>query len=135
MDNYQSNVAVDIRTTLDGAGFEAANDKLNQLSASTDKYTAAVKQSTAQMDAAEASVGALGVSFQFLTGVVAGVFAGWQIGKVIEESSLLNARLETLDVVLGAVGHNAGYTRTEMTSYANEVQKMGITMLITVCIS
>lgn len=129
MDNYQSNVAVDIRTTLDGAGFEAANDKLNQLSASTDKYTAAVKQSTAQMDAAEASVGALGVSFQFLTGVVAGVFAGWQIGKVIEESALLNARLETLDVVLGAVGHNAGYTRTEMTSYANEVQKMGITML------
>jgi len=50
-----------------------------------------------------------------------------KIPDTIKESTLLNARVETLGVVVGVVGTNAAYTKKEMDSYVEGIRKMGIT--------
>jgi len=55
-----------------------------------------------------------------------GAFSVWQAGTLIKESALLAARYETLGVVMGVIGNNAGYTRTEMEGFAQTLQQTGI---------
>ncbi|MFG5778042.1 transglycosylase SLT domain-containing protein [Comamonas sp. J-3] len=59
----------------------------------------------------------------------AAVLALWDTAKFIKESTLLAARYETMGVVMGVAGNNAGYTRKEMDSLALSLQKSGISML------
>ncbi len=69
-------------------------------------------------------------SLDFLKTSVVGVvsaMATWVFTKYIEGATLLAARVETLGVVLGVVGNNAGYTSSQMEMYSKQVQKMGIT--------
>lgn len=47
----------------------------------------------------------------------------------LKESALLNARYETMGVVLEVVGRNAGYSKSELEGYSAALQKNGITML------
>lgn len=67
-----------------------------------------------------------------LEGVVKGIVAAWTSWKVIEyakDAAVLAARYETLGVVMGVVGNNAGYTRAQMEAYATALQKTGISMV------
>lgn len=50
-----------------------------------------------------------------------------QLPAIIEESTRLTARVETLGVVLNVVGRNAGYSNKEMQGYVDSVKAMGIT--------
>lgn len=69
----------------------------------------------------------------------AGVFAGLALAKITSELSgmvdglkgaaMLSARYETLGVVMGVVGNNAGYTRAEMDALEAGLRKTGITAI------
>jgi hypothetical protein len=72
-------------------------------------------------------IGAYNLAWQ--QGYNALVAATGAVKDYIKESALLNARYETMGVVLEVVGRNAGYSRTEMAMYTAEVEKSGITMI------
>ena len=61
--------------------------------------------------------------------LVGGLFATWGISSLIKESAELNARFETLGIVMNVVGRNAGYTSVQMNKFAEDTKKMGITMI------
>ena len=59
-----------------------------------------------------------------------GVWAGWKVVKnVIVESAQLNARFETMGVVMDRVGRNAGYSATQMREWELSLRKTGIAMI------
>jgi lambda family phage tail tape measure protein len=59
-----------------------------------------------------------------------GAWAGWHVVKsIIVESAQLNARFETMGVVLNVVGRNAGYSATQMAGYEQSLRKTGIAMI------
>ena len=60
---------------------------------------------------------------------VAAAWASWKIAEHIQEAATLAARYETLGVVMGVVGNNAGYTRAQMDAYAASLQRAGISMV------
>lgn len=59
----------------------------------------------------------------------AAVLALWDTAKFVKDSTLLAARFETMGVVMGVAGNNAGYTRKEMDAFADSLQKSGISMM------
>lgn len=86
-----------------------------------------------QVDAFAASMGRLEKV------VFAGTAGLWLLDKalsvvsssfetIVKKPALLAARFETLGVVMERIGRNAGYSAAEVTKYAQEVQKSGITM-------
>jgi hypothetical protein len=62
-------------------------------------------------------------------GLIAGAFSAWKIAEFIKDSALLAARFETMGVVMGVAGNNAGYTRAEMDLLAKQLQTTGISMM------
>lgn len=57
------------------------------------------------------------------------VFAGYKTAEYIKDTTMLAARYETLGVVMGVVGNNAGYTQAQMEQFAQSLQKTGISMI------
>lgn len=60
---------------------------------------------------------------------VAASYAVWKVAEYIKEAALLNARYETLGIVLNVVGRNAGYTSTQMATFTDGVRKQGISLV------
>jgi hypothetical protein len=63
-------------------------------------------------------------------GLVAGIASYKAIsafGDLIKDSTLLAARVETLDIVMQTVGRNMGYSSDQMRGFAEGVASMGIT--------
>jgi len=58
---------------------------------------------------------------------LAGGFLAIQAVGFVKSLADVAARAETLDIVLGVVGKNAGYTRDELTKADKAVQRLGIT--------
>ena len=107
-------VRVDI--TGDASGFQKASKDgtraLGDFEAATDKVSAGVGRLVTRIE--RDLIAAFGL---------------WKIAATVKDMALLNARFETLGVVMDVVGHNAGYTSAQMEGFAKEVQAMGITML------
>lgn len=61
--------------------------------------------------------------------LMASAFAALKLVKLIEETALLNARFETMGVVMNVAGNNAGYTSAQMSELEKELQKTGISMI------
>jgi len=60
--------------------------------------------------------------------LLAGGYAALKVGEYIKDATMLAARYETLDVVMGVVGKTAGYTKTQMDAASEGVARQGITM-------
>ncbi len=60
---------------------------------------------------------------------VAAAFGLYKLSELIKDSATLSARYETLGVVMGVVGNNAGYSRAQMDQYATALEKTGISMV------
>lgn len=60
---------------------------------------------------------------------LAKALAAYKVLDLIRDSALLAARFETMGVVMGVAGNNAGYTRKEMHELEKQMQKTGISML------
>ena len=60
--------------------------------------------------------------------LLAAGYAALKVGEYIKDATMLAARYETLDVVMGVVGKTAGYTKTQMEAASEGVAKQGITM-------
>lgn len=76
------------------------------------------------------SVSLLSLIFGDLEKAVGGAvaaFAAWLGADLVKDASMLAARVETLGIVMGVVGNNAGYTRAEIEKYSKGVESMGIT--------
>ena len=58
---------------------------------------------------------------------LAAVFATFKLTQATKDMTTLAARIETLDVVLQAVGANVGLSKRQVESYAEGVKAMGIT--------
>jgi len=60
-------------------------------------------------------------------GVAAGAFAAWKLADLARDAGLLAARVQTLGVVMTAVGNNAGYAGSQMNEFAKSIAAQGIT--------
>jgi hypothetical protein len=60
---------------------------------------------------------------------LAAAFAAWQVAGMVKESALLAARYETLGVVMGVMGNNAGYTAAQMAQFQQGLEATGISMV------
>ena len=60
---------------------------------------------------------------------VATAWASWAIFKQVRDVTQLAARYDTLGVVMGVIGNNAGYSRAQMAGFQTELEKTGISML------
>ena len=59
--------------------------------------------------------------------IAAAVFSVNKIKEYAQEATMLAARLETMVIVLGIIGKNAGYSSGEMKDFVQQVKMMGIT--------
>lgn len=122
-----------LRRIASAAGLSSAEvRRLGQQMGVSAARIAAVTGVTQQADRA---VGGLAAIAQ----TAAGVFSGMALAKItsemagmidgLKDSAMLAARYETLGVVMGVVGNNAGYTRAEMDLFEAGLRKTGITAL------
>lgn len=98
----------------------------------TDIAQLAIRVNTLEMEAADRKMQGLGKTGQWLEGVIGkamAAFASYKIAEFIKNSATLAARYETLGVVMGVVGNNAGYTSQQMENYAKALQETGISMV------
>jgi len=61
--------------------------------------------------------------------LLAAAFAAVKLAKLIEESTMLAARFETMGVVMRVAGNNAGYTGAQMQGLEKDLTKTGISMI------
>jgi hypothetical protein len=58
-----------------------------------------------------------------------GVYTAYKVADFAKDSALMAARYETLGVVMGVVGNNAGYTYAQMDQFSRSLQANGISMI------
>lgn len=86
---------------------------------------------TASGRKAEGATDALTLSSIKLSSALKVVAGSWAVGQIVgyvKEAALLNARYETLGIVMNVVGNQAGYSSTQLDAYASALRKSGITM-------
>jgi hypothetical protein len=105
-------IEVDTRQIKEGV------DKLLELS----KASNVAEESAKTLSAAQDVLG-------FAAKTAASAFAAFKLADLIKESAMLASRFETMGIVMGIAGNNAGYTRKEMEEYSKALQKSGISML------
>lgn len=81
------------------------------------KSADAIEKGFAKVGDTMKQVGMMAVAALGITGVI----------SYAKEAMMLASRVDTLSVVLKAVGHNAGYTSSEMNKFVQETKAMGIT--------
>jgi|GEM_PF-5636558 len=124
-------VKIDITAEVQGfsAKMAEAQQHLDRLAKAFDQTGAAARKADEPINRIESSAAKLDGVLLGLAKRAAVAFTGWKILDTVKDMALLNARVETLGVVMDVVGKNAGYSRAEVERYAQDVQKMGITMV------
>ena len=89
----------------------------------------AAKKAAAEAANTQSVWGELGSKGVAIAGALAGAFAAISFAGLIKDSAMLAARFETMGVVMGVAGNNAGYTRQQMDAYSKSLQDSGISML------
>lgn len=121
-----NDIVLGIRLKADGSGLvgevKLSREELGKLVSETRNAAEEAKKT------AEANRG-LGSSLRDLATQIGIACAAWKAWSAVKEAALLNARYETLGVVMNVVGRNAGYMASEMEAAAQAVQKKGITMM------
>lgn len=127
-----------IRLTADGKGLvgevriaKEELDKLGQGAGQAASQASKLNNESQNLGASLAKTAtAIGLSTAaFIQAADAIIRLASYVKDYVKEAALLNARHETLGVVMNVVGRNAGYAGGEMQAYAEGVRKMGITMI------
>jgi len=132
-----NDITLGIRLTADGSGMvgtlRLSRAELDKLTDSTRKGGEAAREAAAAQDAQGVSMGRLAQAVTVGNLATKAAEVGMRaLGAAIDyvkESALANARFEELGIVMRVVGENAGYTGAQMAQYADETQRMGISML------
>ena len=98
----------------------------------TDLATLCIAVDSTGVTNADKSMQALGKTGKWLEGIIKvtmAALAAEKLAEFIKNTATLAARYETLGVVLGVVGNNAGYTSQQMENYAKALQATGISMV------
>ncbi len=103
---------------VDSKGVVTASKDLNKLTDDSKKTETATEGVTRGFSKLQAVVVALASSYALL-----------KMAQYIKDTALLAARYETLGVVMRVVGKNAGYSGSQMESFARGLQKSGIAMI------
>ncbi|MCK5605399.1 hypothetical protein KAR91_26140 [Candidatus Pacearchaeota archaeon] len=103
---------------VDSKGVVTASKDLNKLTGDSKKTEKATDGVTASFNKMKVAVAA-----------VAAALATLKISQYIKDATLLAARYETLGVVMGVVGNNAGFSSKQMEGFAKGLQKAGIAMI------
>ena len=105
-----------------GARAEAATDKLSGAARNNESETARASATTRTFSSGLSTLAAAATA-------AATAFGLWKIVDFVRDSAMLSARFETMGIVMGVAGNNAGYTRAQMDALATSLQKSGISML------
>lgn len=89
------------------------------------RVTKSADEAKRALDGMNASVVSLGTVVKPL----AAAFAGLKLADLAKDATMLAARYETMGVVMGVAGNNAGYTRAQMEEFSKSLQQSGISML------
>jgi len=101
---------------IDSSGVTAASRELEVLEGKSRRVESATQSMASGFSKLTTIVSALAASYALL-----------KMAQLIQESTLLSARVETLGVVMAVVGKNVGLTAQQMENYAQNVKSMGIT--------
>lgn len=111
-----------VELTLDGNKFNAELKKAEQtVASSSSQMSSSMKSGTG------GAIEFLISKFKALALAAAAVVSINFAKNLIQESTMLAARVETLGVVLNVIGRNAGYTSSQMKEFQKSVASMGIT--------
>jgi len=116
-----------LRVGVDGT---RAQDGSRIVTRSLDDISRSAQSSTSNVGMLQSAMDGLGGAASRLSVMVAGVaaaFATWKLKELLQDSTLLAARVETLGVVMQQTGKNLLYTNSQMEGYAKGVAAMGIT--------
>jgi len=84
-----------------------------------------VTDATRAMDSMEQA----GRGLEGIVQKLAAAWASWKVVQYAREAATLAAHYDTLGVVMGVVGNNAGYTRAQMDAFAASLTQTGISMV------
>lgn len=105
---------------------------LGRVSKSAEDAKKKLREMNSEMESGSKAAATMGGATDALSGYVkalAGAAAGISFAGLVKDSTLLAARFETMGVVMGVAGNNAGYTRKEMDDLSKSLQQQGISML------
>lgn len=84
---------------------------------------------TAARSTVDTALNGMAQSAAKLKGIIGGALVGFVSASFIKDITLLNARFETMGIVMGVAGNNAGYTRAQMGALEQDLQKTGISAI------
>jgi hypothetical protein len=118
------------KTTAATGNFDTQNQKVTTTLARHTSEAAKLNEESKRIGQSMSDnanrIGAYSAGWNLLTDNI--VSAANAVKDYIKDSAMLAARYETLGVVMGVVGRNAGYSAAEMNAHAEAVRKSGISM-------
>ncbi len=91
-----------------------------------------IQVDTSSVPSAKNALEGLGNTSSWLEGIVGkmvAAFALFKLAEHIKDATMLASRYEMLGVVMGVLGNNAGYTRSEMARFQMDLERTGISMI------
>lgn len=97
-----------------------------------DVATLSIAVDSSNVKSADRAMEAMSETGSKLEGVIkgiVGIWGMWELGKHVTELTTLSARYDTMGIVMGVAGNNAGYTRSQMAGLQQELMLTGISAL------